>query len=129
MSDAPGVIPLFRKRYGVAMAVAGWLPSALSLWKWGWKGGIACLVTTLLVGADFYWLTRTFGDLFAPGTAVPKGAAARALFGIGGRMALLLIGLYATLRVLPGQSGAVAAGLAAPLVCIAVAGVTAVVKG
>lgn len=125
MNASPGILENFRRRYLFALAAIGWLPAALSAWKWGGMAFLACLATTLLVGADFYWLTRTFGALFAPGATVPKGAAARAILGIGGRMALLLIGLYATLTVLPGQAGAVAAGLAAPLVCIAVAGAAA----
>jgi hypothetical protein len=41
------------------------------------------------------------------------------------RMALLLIGLYAILHLLPGQAGAVAAGMVAPLVFVAAAGALA----
>lgn len=126
MDGADGaLLRRFRRRFLLYLGAAGWLPAAVLAWAQGWRAGVACLATTALVGADFLWISLSFAPLFAPGEAVPKRAAGRALVGMGARMALLLIGLYAILRVLPGQAGAAAAGMAAPLVFAAAAGLTA----
>lgn len=117
-----GGVSRFRTRFLLLMAVAGWVPAALFAWARGWGAGLACLGATLLSAGDTLWISYSFAPLFAPGASVPRGAAGRALVGITARMALLLIGLYAILRLLPGQAGAVAVGLAAPLVFVAAAG-------
>jgi hypothetical protein len=119
-----GPLTRFRRTYLFFLAVAGWVPALLFAWTRGGSAGAACLGATLLAGGDFLWISYSFGSLFAPG-AVTGGAAGRAMAGIGLRMALLLLGLYGILHFLPGQGGAVAAGLAVPLLGVAAAGVRA----
>jgi len=119
-----GLLNRFRRGYLLGLAGAGWIPAALAAALRGREAGAACLAATILAGADFLWVSFSFGSLFAAG-AVPRGATGRALAGMTLRMTLLLLGLYATLRFLPGQGGAVAAGLAAPLLAVAAAGIWA----
>ena len=123
-TPGPGLLARFRRGYLVALGLLGWLPAALWGASSGWRAGAAALAAAALAGGDFLWVSFSFSPLFAPG-AVSRGAAGRAVSALTLRMALLLLGLYATLRILPGQGGAVAAGLAAPLLAVAAAGVWA----
>jgi len=120
----PDLLGRFRRGYLLGLGALGWVPAAFVALSRDWRGGAACLAGTVLAGADFLWISFSFGALFAPGAA-PKGAIGRALVGMTLRMTLLLLGLYATLRFLPGQGGTVAAGLAAPLLAVAAAGIWA----
>lgn len=124
-NDRPDLVGRFRRGYLGCLAAVGWVPAALFAAARGPRAGLACLLASVLVGGDFLWITYSFAPLFAPGSVLPKGAAGRALVGMTLRMALLLLGLYATLRFLPGQGGAVAAGLAAPLLAVVAAGLWA----
>lgn len=117
-------LPPFERRFLVLSAFA--LPLvglALSLLK-GWRGGVVALLTGLLVTADFLWLARGLRVAASPGATVPKGAARDAVLALGSRSLLLLLGLYAILKILPGEGMAGAVGIAVPLSLLVVAGLT-----
>jgi hypothetical protein len=88
----------------------------------GWRSAAAALLTGILVTADFFWMASGVRVLVAPGSGVPRGVLPRALGAFAGRTVLLLLGLYAILRFLPGEGLAAAAGISVPLASLAAAG-------
>jgi hypothetical protein len=117
------ILPLER---GFLRLCAVGLP-LLSLGFWaasGWRSAIVALLTGILVAADFLWAASGVRVLVTPGSGVPQGALSRALGAFAGRTVLLLLGLYAILKVLPGEGPAAAAGITVPLAALAVAGLS-----
>ncbi len=100
------------------------VPGGIILWIiWGWRYGVAFAATTLLVTLDFLWLARGVRGMVSAKPTKISGAARRALFAFGARTLLLLVGLYAIIRLLSGVGPAIAAGICFPLITLALAGI------
>ena len=120
----PVRLPPLERRFLVLASVGLPLLAAACGIFGGWRSALAAALTGILVTADFLWAASGLRALSAPGTGVPRGVTSRALGAFAGRTVLLLLGLYAILRILPGEGPSAAAGIGIPLALLAVAGVS-----
>lgn len=111
----------FYRRY-LWMCLAGLAAGALAFALIsGSKACAAFAATFTLVAGDFLWIAFALGRVL--GGAEPGRGAGWAL-GLGFllKTLLLLLGLYGILRLLPGESLGVIAGIGGPLMLLALAG-------
>ena len=119
-----GTAPLSFDRIFLRFSFLSIVAGGILLWIfWGWRHGLAFAAAGLLVTLDFLWLARGVRVIVSAKPTKISSAARRALFAFGARTLLLLVGLYAIIRVLSGVGPAIAAGICFPLITLALAGI------
>ena len=105
------------------MAVATVVLVPLLSWKLGWRSGVLFLVGAAISGSGLWeWLrlmTAVMARMDAGGTARPMTWV---LLGFFGRLGLVLVVLYGTLKLLNGSVFALVGGLALGMIALTIEG-------